>query len=308
MYVAAIRVDPRRRQSPYFYDNEQVKRNVRLFLAKYPDNRLYRHLANCALNYNCLAAKNLFLERWEAPLPVARFCNAKCLGCLSLQASNCPSPQERIRFKPTVQEAVEIIVNHLMHAKEPIVSFGQGCEGEPLLEEGLIAEGVKEARAQTSKGTIHLNTNASIPQAVRRVCKAGVDSVRVSLNSVVKERYLSYFRPQNYTFADVLRSIKVAKDMGKFISLNLFVFPGITDLEEEVEPLFKVISRYKIDMVQLRNLNIDYHYYLKKITPPKSLPLGILNFIHLLEKEFPRLKIGYFNVPVKTLKQNRGGE
>ena len=34
-------------------------------------NRLFRHLETCALTYGCPAAKNLFLCRYEAPLPTS---------------------------------------------------------------------------------------------------------------------------------------------------------------------------------------------------------------------------------------------
>ncbi|MBU2265679.1 MAG: radical SAM protein, partial [Candidatus Omnitrophica bacterium] len=133
-YIAAKKVDPRVRQSPRFYDNRLVKQGVKSFLSRNPKNRLYLHLANCAVNYNCLAAKNLFLRRWEAPLPTARSCNAGCLGCLSFQDKGPCASHNRINFGPRVEELSEVMVNHLKVAKEAIVSFGQGCEGEPLLE------------------------------------------------------------------------------------------------------------------------------------------------------------------------------
>lgn len=146
-YVTAKRVDNRRRQSPQFYEEKAVKEKVKEFLQKYPKNRLYRHLSFCALNYHCLAAKNLFLKRWEAPLPVSRFCNAICIGCLSYQQKcDLVASHKRISFRPEVEEITEIILNHLKEAKEPIVSFGQGCEGEPLLEADLIAKSIHLVR------------------------------------------------------------------------------------------------------------------------------------------------------------------
>ncbi|MCK4423827.1 MAG: hypothetical protein KAV18_07145 [Candidatus Omnitrophica bacterium] len=47
--------------------------------------------------------------------------------------------------------------------RQPVVSFGQGCEGEPLLVYKTLSQAIKLIRKQTKKGTINLNTNASRP-------------------------------------------------------------------------------------------------------------------------------------------------
>lgn len=296
-YVTAQRVDERIRQCPSFYNSKLVKKGVRDFLKRYPENRIYRHLANCALNYNCLAAKNLFLKRWEAPLPTSRFCNARCLGCLSHQDSDCVSSHERIKFKPQTEEIVEVMENHLKRAKEAIVSFGQGCEGEPLLEEDIISQAITKVRSKITRGTINMNTNASIPKNIEFLCKAGIDSFRVSLNSPTEKFYNRYFKPQNYKFRDVLKSIETAKKYKKFVSVNLFVFPGLSDSEQEIKSLMKFIKDTAIDMIQWRNLNIDPVFYLTNIPYKNLIPQGIRFLLETIKQKFPHLKMGYFNLP-----------
>jgi len=298
-YAAAMRVDNRRRQSPRFYENIGLEQKVSEKIKRYPQNRLYRHLATCALNYNCLAAKNLFLGRWEAPLPVSPVCNSRCLGCLSFQAkgSFCPS-QQRIKFVPTPEEIVEVAVPHLEKAKEPIVSFGQGCEGEPLLQVAVIEKAIRLIRKKTCRGTIHINTNASIPDFIKRLCSAGIDSIRVSLNSASEELYNCYFRPKNYSLKDVISSIKISRQARVFVSINLLVFPGFTDREHEVKGFLKLVKNTKINMVQLRNLNIDPDYYQNNMPELKGEILGLSAFVELLIKSFPEVKTGYFNICV----------
>ena len=296
-YITAIRIDKRVRQSPRFYNNSLVRKEIKLILRTYPYNRLYRHLSNCALNYNCLAAKNLFLKRCEAPLPTARFCNAHCLGCLSHQDSDCAPSHQRINFKPAVSEIAEVMANHLMVAREAIVSFGQGCEGEPLLEAERIAQSIEKVRRKTSRGTINMNTNASIPKKVEVLCKAGIDSFRVSLNSPQDKFYNLYFKPAGYKFSQVIESIAIAKKYNKFVSVNLFVFPGFTDSAQEIKSLVNFIKNTGIDMIQWRNLNIDPEHY-KEIMPKGNLnPQGILYLLSVVEEKFPYLKMGYFNLP-----------
>jgi len=299
-YIAAKRIDKRVRQSPRFYDTKIIDKQVKLFLKKYPSNRLYKHLANCALNYNCLAAKNLFLQRWEAPLPTARACNARCLGCLSYQESDCISSQQRINFKPKIDEIAEVMINHLKVAREAIVSFGQGCEGEPLLESDLISNSIIKVRENTNRGTINMNTNASIPKKIETLCKAGIDSFRVSMNSPDEKFYNSYFRPKGYKFSDIMKSIAMAKKYNKFVSINLFIFPGFSDSSKQIKSLVNFIKNNDIDMIQWRNLNIDPNYYMDHISHKGLKPQGVLYLVERIKNQFPDLKHGYFNLPKKS--------
>jgi len=296
--IAARRVDKRVRQSPRFYDAKLVGKGVRDFLRRYPENRLYRHLSNCALNYNCLAAKNLFLRRWEAPLPTARSCNAGCLGCLSHQAKGPCASHNRINFRPKADELAEVMVNHLKVAKEAIASFGQGCEGEPLLCADTIAKAIVKVRQLTNRGTINMNTNASLPKKIKLLCEAGIDSFRVSLNSPDKKFYDLYFKPRGYRFTDVLKSIEIAKKYKKFVSVNLFVFPGFSDSSSQIKSLVKFVKDTGIDMIQWRNLNIDPEQYRKMISGQKLKPQGVLCLLDTIRQEFPQLKTGYFNLPL----------
>jgi len=298
-YTAAVKIDPLLRQRPHYYSNTALlKSNVRSFLKKYPNNRLFRHLANCALNYNCRAAQNLFFKRWEAPLPVSPVCNARCLGCLSLQDSDCTTASHaRINFVPTLQEIKEVAVGHLDRVKEAIVSFGQGCEGEPLLQFKTIKQAIVLIRRSTSKGTIHLNTNAYNPGYLNELAQAGLNSVRISINSFQRDFYDAYYNQRGYKFSDAVSSIKTAKKAGLFVSLNLLVFPGLTDTPREISALINLLKRGYIDLLQLRNLCIDQAFYLSKIPPIKEKPIGILNMIGMIKKAVPRIRFGYFNLP-----------
>ena len=132
--VAATKVDANSNWNPVNYDDRTLDPLVRAMLKQMPGNRLLEQLSRCAVDYHCFAAKNLFYRRWEAPLPTSPICNSACLGCISLQASECcPSNHDRIAFVPTPEELCEIAVPHLEQAEKAIVSYGQGCEGDPIL-------------------------------------------------------------------------------------------------------------------------------------------------------------------------------
>lgn len=296
-WVAGFRSDEEIRQDYRQFKQSKINRRTNHALQSNRDNRLIQHLGKCCLTYHCPAARNYFLGRWEAPLPTSPACNARCLGCISLQPSqSCPSTQDRISFIPTVGELVEIAVPHLENAERPVVSFGQGCEGEPLLQADLLISTVREIRKKTTKGTVNLNTNASLPDVVQKLAESGLDSIRVSLNSAREIFYNRYYRPQNYGFSDVKDSLLSMKRAGKFVSINYFMLPGFTDSYEETESFIDLIDQTKPDFIQLRNLNIDPQWYLNVLISPEGFPYhGIRNWLEMIKKEFPYLQFGYFN-------------
>jgi len=149
-------------------------------------------------------------------MPTSRACNARCVGCISLQPedSGFPASQNRIDFRPTAGEIAEVMLLHAKRAKNPVLSFGQGCEGEPLTEAALIQEAVRQYRADNGPGTVNINTNASLPGVIEPLAKTGLSSIRVSLNSAIPEKYAAYHRPHGYSFKDVLESIRQAKQAG----------------------------------------------------------------------------------------------
>lgn len=299
-WVTGFRSDIDKRQDADQYRQADVTKCTRKKLQQFKDNRLIQHLGKCCLTYGCPAARNYFLGRWEAPLPTSPSCNARCLGCISLQASGCcPSTQDRITFVPSVGEISQIAISHLDTAENPIVSFGQGCEGEPLLQADVIEKAIQRIRSKTSRGTINLNSNSSLPVSVKRLAVAGLDSIRVSLNSAQQDCYNLYFRPTNYSFSDVMKSIDVMKESGRFVSLNYFVLPGFTDSIQEFEAFCTLIRRHHPNFIQLRNLNMDPEWYQQSLTLSKETQtLGITQWFDMVQEEFPALRFGYFNPQV----------
>ncbi len=307
-YVPARRVDPDIRQEPLSFDQEKVKASVLAWQKRFPDNRLLAHIGNnCALTYFCPAARNFFLHRYEAPIPSSPACNANCIGCISFQpeTEEIRSTQDRLTFKPSVQEITEYAVEHLETVPRPIVSFGQGCEGEPLLMWETIRDAIREIRKKTQKGSININTNGSLPKAVEALCKAGLNSIRVSTNSVRPEIYNAYYLPNNYQFGALAESVKTVRRYGGWASLNYFVFPGMSDDPREYEALRQFIRETDLSMIQWRNFNIDPDWYLEKIhyEPPAMPPMGVSVLMDKIQEEFPHLTYGYFNPPIEKIRE-----
>lgn len=300
---AVILVDKERRQDLRLMKPEDVIAGIRQMKKKMPANRLRKHLEKCALKYGCPAGKNFFLGRYEAPLPTSELCNARCLGCLSLQKNDeIPHSQDRIDFTPSPEEITEVALEHIRRVKRSIVSFGQGCEGDPLLTADVILSAISLIRSDTPDGTINMNTNGSRPDILQNLFDSGLDSIRISINSVRKECYDAYFQPMGYGLSDVKKSIDIALQRGKFVSINYLNCPGFTDTPEEVNALMDFIRHHPINMIQWRNLNFDPIRYLNimSVAANHGIPVGMKKLLSRIRKTFPHIKHGYFNPPKET--------
>jgi pyruvate-formate lyase-activating enzyme len=304
LYVAALKTDDPRKWHPRAFNKRTLTHLVREKQAVFPHNRIIAQHAHCALDYSCPTASNLFFERWEMAIAVSPGCNARCVGCISKQEEEgLISPQDRLSFIPTVDEIVEVAVPHLESAEEAIVSFGQGCEGEPLLQWRRIEQAIKTIRARTNKGVININTNASNPRWLQRLYDAGLDTVRASTISGHPETYSAYYRPIGYSFEDVKESLRRARDAGLYSSINLLCFPGMIDREREVEALLSFVRETGLRLIQLRNLNIDPEVLLPRMPALDSMgkALGMRTMIEILKREVPDVEIGNFSRSVKRL-------
>ncbi|MBD5604331.1 MAG: radical SAM protein, partial [Candidatus Eremiobacteraeota bacterium] len=277
LHVAAMRTDASDDWTPRTFAAGELEAIVARRRERDPSNGVLAQLAICAERYGCFTAQNVFLERGEAALPVSPKCNARCIGCISEQDADAgiPSPQERVRDETTEDALVRIALAHLERVPDGIVSFGQGCEGEPLLRATTIARAIAAIRAATNAGTININTNGSLPKSLAMLIDAGLDAVRVSLNSFRPETYAAYYRPIGYDLGDVLGSVRAAVDAKLRVSLNLLTHPGVTDAVDEVVASDAFLRDVPVTMVQTRTLNIDPARYFAAVGRPASPPLGM---------------------------------
>lgn len=293
--VAAIATDESENWNPLNYNTKELKKLIKRTKKDLPSNAIVENLAKCSLEWHCLTAQNLFYRRFEAGVPVSPTCNANCIGCISLQTSECcPSPQSRIKKSPAVREIVEVMLYHLDFAPEAMVSFGQGCEGDPSLEYEKISEAILRVRERTSRGKINMNTNAGFTKGVKAIANAGLDNMRVSIISPVEETYNAYYRA-NYTLDDVKNSIRYAMEKGVYVSLNMLTFPGLNDREEETEKWIGFFKEFPVPMIQIRNLNMDPDVLMKELPAPRGKMLGTRRFLEILKENFPKMKIGSFS-------------
>lgn len=297
---AAVQVDDCPRWEPEEYDDTGLPERIEQMRDAHPENRMIPHLARCAREFHCFAAKNFFARRWEMGLPIAPLCNADCRGCISLQTDDLfPASHRRIEIVPTPEELCEIALPHLEDAEMAVASFGQGCEGEPLLQAGVIERACRLIRERTGRGTLHMNTNGSRPEWMDRLAAAGLESIRVSTNSTTPEWHHAYYRPETYDFSDLEDCVKAAVDTGLYTQINYLVFPGVTDLEAEVETTLAFAARTGLHVIQMKNLCIDPALYLDTLPDIGDMgeAMGMARMLEVYREELPDVAIRYFNRP-----------
>lgn len=259
-YVAAIKTNEDKKWNPKFYNTEDLPGKINKMKNRFPKNVLVKELSNYASNDSCFAAQNIFYERWEGGIPV--------------------SPNY---YKKTADEIAELGINHLKE-DDSIISFGLGFEGEPSLQAGLIADGIKKIRKKTSKGKINCNTSGGNTAGIKEIVDAGIDSLRVTINSGLQATYNAYFKGRNYSLEDVKNSLCYAAEKNCSTYLNLLVMPGVTDTKKEIEKLKNFIKESKVKKVKFSNLNVDPDQYLDKIVIEEEA-LGVLFLKEVLEAE-----------------------
>lgn len=296
--VWALHTDRRDHWDPSRFSTPDLEGRVHARIVEDPSNRIIRQLKTCALSYRCFTSQNVFYRRDEGAIPASVMCNARCVGCISDQPDDGPpASHERMDDPPLAEEMARVGIHHLLHAEgRTMVSFGQGCEGEPLTRWKVIEKAIVAMRRATDRGSININTNGSLTAGLDALFVAGLDAVRVSLNSAHPPMYAAYYRPQGYSFEDVDASIAAARARGGYVALNLLLFPGITDLEGEADALCDLVARHRVDQVQTRSLCIDPQQYLdvSRGAHAGGAPLGVEELLRRLAQARPGLVIGNF--------------
>jgi wyosine [tRNA(Phe)-imidazoG37] synthetase (radical SAM superfamily) len=143
---------------------------------------------------------------------------------------------------------------------------------------------------------VNVNTNGSRPEVVRRMVAAGLDGARVSVFSFSDDLFRAYYRPKDYGLEQVHETLAALRAGGCQVAINLLTFPGVSDDPGEVEALAGAIGRHSIDQLQVRTLNLDPLWLMRRL-PRRTHGIGIEAMLRLLRERFPALRIGNFTVP-----------
>jgi pyruvate-formate lyase-activating enzyme len=305
LYAAHVPIDAPGTWDPADYGTCDLRARVEARLAASPGDALLAQLARCALEYGCYTAQNIFYERWEGALPASPTCSAQCVGCISEQLGDVPSPQQRLTVAPTPEALADLAVAHLGGGPRRVISFGQGCEGDPLNRWRALARAVRLIRERLPldhpcAGIINMNTNGWHTRGLEEIVRAGLQRIRISLFSAIDTHYEAYYQPRGYSLDDVRRSMRLCADAGVHVAINLLTFPGYTDAESEVSALLDMIRVEGVHEVQVRTLNIDREMLCAAVPAPAGCALGLPNFLQGLRETGVRVATHAWMPPIES--------
>lgn len=271
-------------------DAADLQTRLTAALRQHPSNRLVKQLARCAKEYRCRAAANTFFHAQDCALPVAAPANERPSEVVALHDGGDASPTEPAAFHPSAAEIADVAVAHLDGGGR-LVAFGRACEGEPLLDARLVDTAIGAIRTRTARGTVHLETNGSLPLALRRACEAGLDSVTFRVASARSETYDALHRPDGYRFTDVRASIAEAISRKIAVAVALLVLPGLTDREVELDAIVALAGELpEGSALLLRSLAADPQRALGLVRATDA-PLGVERALERLRADASHVRI-----------------
>lgn len=298
LVTAAALVDRDATHDASGFSRTDVASRVAAGLRAHPGDRLVRQLARCARDYGCRGAANAFFGRWECALPLAAPGNERPPVSAAPHRDGEAEPTEIAAFHPSADEVARAAADHVATGGT-LLSFGRACEGEPLLAAREVEDAIVRIRARTSGGTIHLETNGSVPGALRRLVSAGLESVTFRLASAVAATYDALHGPDGYRFADVRASIRLASELPIAVNVLVLVHPGIFDRTDELAALTSVVGELpEGSTLLLRDLHSDPHRALAAVGERGAEPIGIAHAIERLRHDVPHVRIGAFVRPL----------
>ncbi len=300
LFTAAMALDRDPTHDTSAYPRGEVAARVSEALRADPGDRLVRQLARCAREYGCHGAANAFYGRWACALPVAAPANEQPPASVAPRRDGESDPREPAAFHPSAEEVARLATAHVA-AGGTILGFGRACEGEPLLSGRLVEDAITRIRASTRAGTIHLETNGSAPQALRRLAGAGLDSITIRIGSAVAATYDALHGPRDYRFQDVRATLRLAAELRLAISLLVLVLPGVFDRPDEHEALVALAAEMpEGSTLLLRDLHADPLRALAAAGRGEP-PAGVAQTVEHLRERLPQVRVGAFVRPLARI-------
>lgn len=299
LWTAAIEVE---RDPLPAASKAEVAARVAEGLRAHPGDRLVRQLARCAREYACRGAADAFSGRGECALPLAAPANERPPAPIAARRDGEAEPTENAAFHPTTEEVAGLATRHFA-AGGRIAGFGRACEGEPLLAAREVEDAIARIRLGTRAGTIHLDTNGSIPGALRRLRSAGLDSICVRVLSARATTYETLHGPDSYRFPDVRATLRLAAELRLAISVLVLVSPGIFDRPEELSETISLLSELPAGSALLvRDLHADPLRALARLHARGVEPVGVATALERIRAEVGHIRVGAFVSPLLAAK------
>lgn len=294
LVTAAIAIDT---PSGIAASKADVAAKVAEGLRRHPGDRLVRQLARCAREYGCRPAAACFFGQTECALPIAAPSNERPPAAIAPKRDGEAEPTEAAAFHPTAEEIARVAIAHFA-AGGHTASFGQACEGEPLLAAREVEDAIAQIRLGTRDGVVHLNTNGSQPAGLRRLRSAGLDSIAVRMISARAATYEALHGPDGYSFPDVRATLRVAVELRIAVTIHVLVLPGIFDRSDEIADLIALLAELPAGTtLLLRDLHADPLRALARLHSRGIEVIGVGAAVERIRQEVPHIRVAAFIRP-----------
>lgn len=151
----------------------------------------------------------------EVRIETCTLCNYNCV--------HCPQNTDKFIRQKTIMpmDLFELIICKIYDSSFDITNISFSGFGEPLIDNTII----DKIKMISPYFSVHLLTNGSLlnRRTIRKLKKAGLYDIRISLHSVDKEIYKRFTRCKNKNYRSVIKGIDylIKKDMRVSLSMNL---------------------------------------------------------------------------------------
>lgn len=188
------------------------------------------------------------------------------------------------------ERTIDRAVSHLNNSANGAVRFFT----ENRSHAQLIANMIVDIRKSSDRGFIQIDSNAATSEIASIWCEAGMDRIRIWVNSAQENFYNRFYAQHGFTFPDLQETLAVVAKSKREAELAYLIFPGLTDHPDELSAFTTLIKTSKPTQIVLDNLRTDPDWYMDELRlfHLSRNQIGIPGWVKNVKKAHPDIYIG----------------
>ncbi len=152
---------------------------------------------------------------------------------------------------------------------------------------------IERIKSKNDNMTIIYSSNLQDMVILKKIVESGCDCINAELMTTNSET--GWIVDESVSIENVYKSLQAIYRKNIYKSLTLHTLPGLTDRQTETESLIDFLSTFNIDLLLLRNMEIDPDIIFMNNNLKNEDIKGLKNMLKLVKKKVKNIKIGYFN-------------
>jgi len=192
----------------------------------------------------------------------------------------------------TANDLTSILEHYSTIASHPILNICHNNFTEQTNPDTFLNI-IEKIKSKNDKITIIYSSNLQDLLMLKKIVNSGCDCINVELMTTNSET--GRIVDETVSIEHVYKSLQAVYRKNIYKSLTLHTLPGLTDRHTETESLIDFLSTFKIDLLLLKNMEIDPDIIFMNNNLKKEDIKGLKNMLKLVKKRVKNIKIGYFN-------------